>query len=58
MEQWEETPPQHPIILAGSTGSRGTTLLLMQAIAKLPQGAVILPGFDFDMPPPDLEQPV
>ena len=52
MEQWEETPPQHPIILAGSTGSRGTTLLLMQAIAKLHQGAVILPGFDFDMPPP------
>lgn len=52
MEYWEETPPQKPIILAGSTGSRGTTLLLMQAIAKLPQGAVILPGFDFDMPAP------
>lgn len=52
MEHWEETPPQNPIILAGSTGSRGTTLLLMQAIAKLPQGAVILPGFDFDMPAP------
>jgi ATP-dependent helicase/nuclease subunit B len=49
-EQWENSPPQHPIILAGSTGSRGTTLMLMQAIAKLPQGAVILPGFDFDMP--------
>ena len=48
--QWSETPPQTPIILAGSTGSRGTTALLMQAIAKLPQGAVVLPGFDFDMP--------
>lgn len=48
--QWDKSPPKHPIILAGSTGSRGTTLMLMQAIAKLPQGAVILPGFDFDMP--------
>lgn len=48
--QWQANPPQNPIILAGSTGSRGTTMLLMQAIAKLPQGAVILPGFDFDMP--------
>jgi len=47
---WQENPPQHPVILAGSTGSRGTTLLLMQAIARLPQGAVVLPGFDFDLP--------
>ncbi|MEO1107362.1 MAG: double-strand break repair protein AddB [Pseudomonadota bacterium] len=48
--RWSESPPQHPIILAGSTGSRGTTLMLMQAIARLPQGALILPGFDFDQP--------
>ncbi|WP_293575028.1 double-strand break repair protein AddB [Phaeobacter sp.] len=48
--EWQHSPPQHPIILAGSTGSRGTTLLLMEAIAKLPQGAVILPGFDGDQP--------
>ena len=38
------------MIVAGSTGSRGATQLLMQAVARLPQGAVILPGFDFDMP--------
>jgi ATP-dependent helicase/nuclease subunit B len=47
---WQMTPPQHPIILAGSTGSRGTTLLLMKAVASLPQGAVVLPGYDFDQP--------
>lgn len=47
---WQRDPPTHPIILAGSTGSRGSTHLLMQAIARLPQGAVILPGYDFDMP--------
>lgn len=49
--QWHATPPEDPVIIAGSTGSRGTTALLMQALADLPQGAVILPGFDFDLPP-------
>lgn len=48
---WADQPPQHPIIIAGSTGSRGTTMMLMQAVAKLPQGALVLPGFDFDLPP-------
>ncbi|MFK7939571.1 MAG: double-strand break repair protein AddB [Roseovarius sp.] len=46
---WQVSPPKHPVILAGSTGSRGSTLMLMQAIARLPQGAVVLPGYDFDM---------
>ncbi len=50
VDKWQHTPPQHPVILAGSTGSRGTTMLLMRAISKLPQGAIILPGYDFDMP--------
>jgi ATP-dependent helicase/nuclease subunit B len=47
---WQQTPARDPIIVAGSTGSRGTTALFMAAVARLPQGAVILPGFDFDMP--------
>ncbi|MGH1330073.1 MAG: double-strand break repair protein AddB [Paracoccaceae bacterium] len=47
---WAQHPPAHPIIIAGSTGSRGTTALLMGAVAELPQGAVVLPGFDFDQP--------
>lgn len=50
-EKSADHPPTDPILIAGSTGSRGTTMLLMQAVAKLPQGALILPGFDFDMPP-------
>ncbi|MGH1576126.1 double-strand break repair protein AddB [Planktotalea sp.] len=50
IKDWQENPPTHPVILAGSTGSRGTTALLMEAVAKLPFGAVILPGFDTDMP--------
>ncbi|MCX7301689.1 MAG: double-strand break repair protein AddB [Rhodobacterales bacterium] len=51
-EKWQNEPPQAPMIVAGSTGSRGATALLLQAVAKLPQGAVILPGFDFDLPAP------
>ncbi|WP_170550345.1 double-strand break repair protein AddB [Ruegeria atlantica] len=50
IDRWQVAPPQHPVILAGSTGSRGTTLMLMEAVARLPQGALILPGYDFDQP--------
>ncbi len=50
--QWQASPPQHPVIVAGSTGSRGTTAALMQVVAQLPQGAVVLPGFDDHMPGP------
>ena len=47
---WQSDPPPHPIIVAGSTGSRGATRQFMQTVAHLPQGAVVLPGFDFDLP--------
>ncbi|TRW98843.1 double-strand break repair protein AddB [Paracoccus sp. M683] len=43
--------PDAPVIVAGSTGSHGATRLFMQAVAALPNGAVVLPGFDFDQPP-------
>ena len=49
-ERWPADPPPGPVLVAGSTGSRGTTQAFMQAVARLPQGAVILPGFDFDLP--------
>ena len=47
---WQSVPPTHPIIIAGSTGSRGATARFMRAVAALPQGAVVLPGLDGDMP--------
>ena len=50
VESWQSSPPEYPVIVAGSTGSRGGTQLLMQAAANLPQGAVIVPCFDFEMP--------
>ena len=49
-EAWKTNPPSGPVIIAGSTGSRGTTAMLMRAVAALPQGALVLPGFEFDMP--------
>jgi ATP-dependent helicase/nuclease subunit B len=49
-EKWKTNPPDHPVIIAGSTGSRGATALFMQAVANLPQGAVVLPGFDTETP--------
>lgn len=49
-ERWKTVPPDHPIIIAGSTGSRGATARLMQAVASLPQGAVVLPGWDDAQP--------
>ncbi|MEL6209824.1 MAG: double-strand break repair protein AddB, partial [Pseudomonadota bacterium] len=47
---WLRFPPQTPVIVAGSTGSRGATARLMAAVARLPQGAVVLPGLDRDIP--------
>ncbi len=58
---WEREPFPYPIILAGSTGSRGSTLMLMDAISRLPQGALVLPGFDYELPAavwPELEDPL
>ncbi|MDI3337842.1 double-strand break repair protein AddB [Defluviimonas aestuarii] len=50
VKHWHDAPPADPVIVAGSTGSRGATQIFLQAVARLPQGAVVLPGFDFGMP--------
>jgi ATP-dependent helicase/nuclease subunit B len=38
-----------PVIAAGSTGSMPSTARLLTAIARLPHGAVVLPGLDTDL---------
>ncbi|MEM8787149.1 MAG: double-strand break repair protein AddB [Pseudomonadota bacterium] len=48
--RWRAQPPAHPVIVAGSTGSRGAVAAFMAAVAGLPQGAVVLPGLDMDIP--------
>ena len=52
LENWAKAPPMDPFLLVGSTGSRGTTFDLMCAVARLPQGAVVLPGYDAYLPGP------
>lgn len=49
-EQWHETPPPYPVIAAGTTGSVPATAKLLRVIAALPQGQVVLPGWDCLMP--------
>ncbi len=40
-----------PVIAAGSTGSIPATAALLTTIARLPHGAVVLPGLDTDLDP-------
>ncbi len=45
----ERMRPTTPMIVAGSTGSIPATANLIAAIARLPRGAVVLPGLDTDL---------
>ena len=45
-EAWSKNPPPGPVIAAGSTGSIPAVADLLGVIARLPQGAVVLPGLD------------
>ena len=47
--RWQATPPSTPVIAAGSTGSQPATRALLGTIARLPQGALVLPGLDREM---------
>src|SRR5260370_35861678 len=38
-----------PVIAAGSTGSMPATAKFLHAVARLPHGAVVLPGLDTDL---------
>ena len=42
---WLDNPPDHPVVIAGSTGSLRATRRLMRVVANLPKGLVVLPGF-------------
>ncbi len=48
-KSWRSIPPEGPVIAAGSTGSIPATAELLQVVATLPQGSVVLPGLDQDM---------
>ncbi len=43
-KRWAASPPDRPIIIAGTTGSAPAVARMMKIVAALPKGAVILPG--------------
>ncbi|MEQ8751110.1 MAG: hypothetical protein RIC52_15190, partial [Amphiplicatus sp.] len=45
-ERLARVKPDHPVIVAGTTGSAPAVARLMRAVAELPRGAVVLPGLD------------
>jgi len=45
VESWTQSPPDYPVIIAGSTGSLKATRRLMKCVSNLPKGLVVLPGF-------------
>ena len=49
--RWAKAPPDHPVIIAGSTGAGAATRILMQAVLALPKGVIVLPGLDADLGP-------
>jgi ATP-dependent helicase/nuclease subunit B len=49
--QWTEQPPDHPVIIAGSTGTLPATARLMRCVMNLPKGMIVLPGLAVNMRP-------
>lgn len=47
--RWAKNPPQHPVIIAGSTGAGAATRRLMEAVLDLPMGLIVFPGIDPDL---------
>ncbi len=45
-QYWQKNPPAGPVIAAGSTGSIPATAALLNCVARLPQGRVVLPALD------------
>jgi ATP-dependent helicase/nuclease subunit B len=47
---WEDDPPDEPIWIAGTTGGVPAVARLLRVVAHLPNGRVVLPGLDTDLP--------
>ncbi|HEY1225404.1 MAG TPA: double-strand break repair protein AddB [Brevundimonas sp.] len=48
-ERWAESPPSHPVIAAGSTGTAPAAADVLAAVARAPRGCVVIPGLDTRM---------
>jgi len=48
-DAWEATPPTERVVAAGTTGGIPAVARLLRVVARLPNGAVVLPGLDTGM---------
>ena len=48
-EAWQQRPPEHRVLVAGTTAGIPAVARLLGVVAHLPAGAVVLPGLDTDM---------
>lgn len=46
LQQWEQSPPKTPYIVAGFIGTTYTSRLLLEGMQKLPRGMIFLWGLD------------
>jgi len=46
---WEQTPPDHPVLVAGTTAGVPAVARLLRVAARLPNGRVLLPAVDTAM---------
>ena len=49
-DQWRATPPRRPVVMAGVAGAAPSMAELLKVTAEAPQGCVVLPGLDLDLP--------
>lgn len=49
-DAWERRAPDEPVWVAGTTGAIPAVGRLLRAVARLPNGLVVLPGLDHDCP--------
>lgn len=48
--RWRDSPPEHFVVAAGVTNAARAVSDLLTVVARIPQGAVILPGLDLASP--------
>jgi ATP-dependent helicase/nuclease subunit B len=46
---WEEDPPDHPVLIAGTTAGIPAVARLLRVVARMPLGQVVLPQLDLGM---------
>ena len=48
-QRWREAPPETPVVAAGITSASKGLAALLRRIARMPTGAVVLPGLDLSL---------